>query len=474
MSKKSILLLVFLLAVTSGLLIWQWEIYSENTKENLKHQMEQAVQHITIEATGKELKVTQTVTGLGKDKEYQILKPDHLFRWQCIDGYEENCKSFSQESHIFLADKGELRFTFVIPIQQQSAFLLTDWTTTIKNVDIKETTIDIVEKEKRDSTWVAGLPQTGYERLSLIDFYAFKGKGGTPSIYWDPNPFEKKTLSKSLAIYGNPLFVQSNSYQIPELMGGEEFIAIIYTDSVNPYTGQGIKIVSPSSQVEVIERELMNDYYFKKFLKLSKHEQWVIDLLTALTLETPPAHPKSEFMLAELSLYMTEKERKLFLQAVQKEEKLINFQMLNQMLGNSKGLETTFFSANQMEESEWTPLFFIDQRQLIVNDRITSIHIVHRKNQMLLPFVETMEAMGFQVKSDDDIFYVSNTKEQYTFFLNQPIFTHNGTDFGLLENPLYEEIAGVYITNKTLQTIFRVSIIEEQLSIVLKNDSQGK
>jgi len=470
MYKKSILLLVFLLAITSGLLIWQWEMYSENTKENLENQMEQAVQHITIESAGKELKITQTVTGLWEDKEYQIVRPDNLFRWQCIDEQEGNCKSFSQELHTFLADTGEFRFTFVIPIQQQSAFLLTDWTTIIKNVDIKETTIDIVEKEKRDSTWVAGLPQTGYEQLSLIDFYSFKGKGGTPAIYWQPESIEKKTLSKSLVLYANPLFVQSTDYQITASMEQEEFIAIIYTDAVKPYTGQGIKLVSTSSQVEVVERELINEYYLKKFIQLSKDEQWIIDFLTALTLATPPAHPKSEIMLAELSPYFTEKERKSFLQAVQKEKKLINFQMLDQMLGNSKGLKTHFFSANKVEESEWIPLFFIDQRQLIINNQITSIPIVHRKDKILFPFVETMKAMGFQVKAEEGIFYVSNPKEQYIFFLNQPIFTHNGTDFGLLESPLSEEIGDVYITNQTLQTIFRVSITENQLSIMLKND----
>jgi len=466
MKKKPMILLFILLAVTSCLLLWQWRSYSGVLEENSEYKFEHPKQRITIETAGKEMQITQTVTGLIKDKNYQIIRPDSLFRWQCIDDDGESCKSYNVDSSKVIAENGELNFTYVIPIPEQPAYILTDWTTRIKDSSIMETTIDIVEKERRGSTWVAGMPQTGYEKLSLIDFYSFKGKGDTPSLYWQSDTLEKKVLNEGLSIQGNPFSIGKHDLQSAASLEQDEYLAVIFTDAVKPAEYQGIKIISPASSAEDIERELINDYFMKKFTKLSNQEKWIIDFLTSLTREKAPAAMKSEIMMAELSQSITNEERNTFVHALQKTKRL-DFTILDQLLGDMKGLKTSFFSINKDENSELTPLLFMDPRKVIINDKVTDVTIAYRQDKILFPFVDTLKAMGFRVDTEESTFYASNKTDQFTFFLAQPIFTRNGTDFGLLENPLQVEGGQVYIGIEALQPIFHAEIIENPESIQL-------
>lgn len=459
MYRKPIILLFFLLTITSGLLLWQWRSYSEDKK------FAQVRQHIIIETAERELKITQTITGLIKDKEYQLVRPDKLFRWQC------GCTSYDPDSNTILTAKGEVRFTFVIPIPDETAFLLTDWTANLQDVKIMETAIDIAEKGKRGSTWIAGIPQIGYEQLSFIDFYSFKGIGGTPSLYWQHDPLELKSLNKSLFIFADPTLAMNADFKSFTGIKPNEYLAVIFTDAVIPMMGQGVKVVSPGSRFEIIEREIIYSYYEEKLKQLDNQEYWIVDFLTALTAGTTPMVKKSEKMLAELSQHLAEDERRLFVHAVQQKKNLINFEMLDQILGDIKGLKTSFFSINKDEESEFISLLFMDARKFIINGNTTNIKIVYSDDKVLFPFIETLEAMGFEVKTEDSTFYAKNKNEQYTFYLDRPIFQMNGVDFGMLENPLYVENNHVYIKSKLLQTIFQVTIKENQQAIMLDDDS---
>ena len=82
--KKATLTLLFILFFVSAVLLgWQWKMYSSET--DLFPEIEKVRQHFTVEAKGKELYITQNITGLSNEKEYQIIKPDSLYRWECKD-----------------------------------------------------------------------------------------------------------------------------------------------------------------------------------------------------------------------------------------------------------------------------------------------------------------------------------------------------------------------------------------------------
>ncbi len=266
MKKATITLLFILLFITSALLIWQWNMYSN--EKDPSPEMEQVWQHFTVEAKGKELFITQTITGLTKDKEYQIIKPDSLFKWECKDANGKYCKSSDERPDTFLASNGELNFNYQIPIPNQSAFLLTEWISSISHVEVVQTTIDIVERERRESTWVAGIPQIGFKELSLVDFYTFKGKDSMPAIYWQKVPIIQRDVNQFVTFFSDQSGVDESVLHSIKHLKFKDYTSIVLTKDYNRGSGNGIWIVSSEEQLKDLVGQLVYSFFENKFKSL--------------------------------------------------------------------------------------------------------------------------------------------------------------------------------------------------------------
>ena len=467
MKKATITLLFILLFITSALLIWQWNMYSN--EKDLSPEMEQVWQHFTVEAKGNELFITQIITGLTKDKEYQIIKPDSLFKWECKDANGKYCKSSDESPDTFLASNGELNFNYQIPIPNQSAFLLTEWISSISHVEVVQTTIDIVERERRESTWVAGIPQIGFKELSLVDFYTFKGKDSMPAIYWQKVPIIQRDANQFVAFFFDQSGVDESVLQSIKHLKFKDYTSIVLTKDYNRGSGNGISIVSSEEQLKDLVGQLVYSFFENKFKSLASEEKWILELLTADLLERPVSSQKSTVVLQELSSKLTESERQSWQKKILLEDKL-NFQKLDEALGSVKGLKTTFFTLNRNEHDQLNSLYFVDPRNVMINE-ITkeNINVVYRGKEILFPFVSTMNELGFFVKSTDGTeIELSKVENRYKFDMNEPFFHHNEEKFGLLGQPFVVENEVIYIRHQALQSIFNVIVEEDENRIYLK------
>ena len=292
MKKATITLLIILIIFTSALLIWQWNHFS--TEKDSTIEIEQANQYLTVEAKGDELFITQNITGLSNDREYQIIKPDSLFKWECKDVNGGYCQSSDESSDTFIASNGELNFLYKIPIHNQSAFLLTEWISSISHVEVVHTTIDIIERERRGSTWIAGIPQIGFEELSLIDFYTFKGKASMPALYWQKAPTTKKNVNEFVHLFSNQTVVDESVLQPLKFVKFKDYASIILTNDYNRESGNGIWIVSSVEQLKELEVQLVYSFFENKFKSLASEERWILELLTAEMLDKPVSGLKSQ------------------------------------------------------------------------------------------------------------------------------------------------------------------------------------
>ena len=466
MKKATITLLFILFFITSALLIWQWNMYSNEKDPSLE--MEQVWQHFTVEAKGKELFITQTITGLTKDKEYQIIKPDSLFKWECKETNGKYCKSSDESSDTILASNGELNFNYQIPIHNQSAFLLTDWISSISHVEIVQTTIDIVERERRDSTWVAGIPQIGFKELSLVDFYTFKGTDSRPALYWQKTPIIKRSVNQFVAFFSNQSGVDVSVLQSIKHLKFKDYTSIVLTKDYNRESGNGIWIVSSEEQLKEIEVQLVYSFFENKFISLKSEEKWILELLTAELLERSVSGQKSAEVLQELSTKLSKTERQSWSNKILLEDKL-NFQKMDEALGSIKGLKTNFFTLNRNEHDQLNSLYFEDPRNVMINE-ITkeNIKVVYRGKEILYPFVSTMNELGFLVKSGGTEIELSKVENRYKFYINQPFFYYNEEKFGLLGHPFVVENEVIYIKHQALQSIFNVMVEEDENMIHIK------
>jgi hypothetical protein len=467
MKKATIMLLFILFFVSAVLLSWQWKMYSN--EQDLSLEMEKIQQHFTVEAKGNELYITHNITGLLNDKEYQITKPDSLYKWECKDVDGNDCQSNDDSPDTFLASNGELNFHYQIPIPNQSTFLLTEWISSIAHVEVVQTTIDIVEKERRDSTWVAGIPQIGFEELSLIDFYTFKGKVSMPALYWQQAPITKKDVNSFVSFFSNQSGVDESVLQNIKHLKFKDYTSIILTKAYNRGSGNGIWIVSSEEQLKEVEGQLVYAFFENKFRSLASEEKWILELLTAEVLERPALGQKSTVVLQELSSKLSETERQSWSNKILLEDNL-NFQKLDEFLGSVKGLKTAFFTLNRNEHDPLNPLYFVDPRNVVINE-ITkkNIQVIYRGKEILFPFIITMSELGFLVKSTDGAeVELSKEKNRYKFYMKQPFFHYNEEKFGLLGQPFVVENEVIYIKHQALQSIFNVVVEEDENRIKLK------
>ena len=464
MKKATITLLIILIIFTSALLIWQWNHFS--TEKDSTIEIEQANQYLTVEAKGEELFITQNITGLSNDKEYQIIKPDSLFKWECKDVNGGYCQSNDESPDTFLASNGELNFLYKIPIHNQSAFLLTEWISSISHVEVVQTTIDIIERERRGSTWVAGIPQIGFEELSLIDFYTFKGKSSMPALYWQKVPTTKKNVNEFVHLFSNQTVVDESVLRTLKFVKFKDHTSIILTNDYNSGSGNGIWIVSSMEQLKELEVQLVYSFFEDKFKSLASEERWILELLTAEMLDKPVSGLKCTKVQQELSSKLTEGERQSWLNKVLLENRL-NFQKLDEALESVKGLKTTFFTINRNEHDSWNPLRFVDPRDVVINEtRNDNVHVIYSGKDILFPFVPTMKKLGFLAKySDGTEIQISKGRNHYKFYINEPFFLNNEEKFGLLGQPLVIENEVIYIKHQALQSIFNV-IVEEDEHII--------
>lgn len=475
MWKISFTLFILLSSVISGMLFWQWNAYSEYLEPSTSSQEEKATQEISVESNGKGLKVTQVFQGLKSEKEYRIMVPEEISEWSCLKVDGDPCESVDENPSSFMADSNSIKITYNLDIKKDhTPILLNHWLGYLPDVKVTHTSIEVIDSTRRDGSWVVGLPLKVHNKFELIDYYYFEGEGERVSLYWQPNPLERIN-----GTYGIQYYVSENeekkihSFDFLEKIPNFSGMSVILTESFFETNGSGLMIVNPSIANDVLERKIIYNYLKGKVKVTSLEESWLIDVLTSLITEQESKVSKGKEFIEELRRNLSEEEIALFLDLIYKESDLTP-QKLDDLLGTVVGKNTRFFSLNKNEEMKLIPLYYYDSRMVRIQDKPQKELevLIMENNERLIPFVETMSSLGFDVKAlaDNETLLLNKENNSYRFYVNQNIFIYNEEDYGLLENPLRHINGKVYVELSWLETIFKIDLIEEEEEIVISLD----
>lgn len=114
MWKASLLIFLILSGIISGMVLWQWQAYSE--RAIALESSEAITQEITVETHLKELKITQKLYGLVARKEYRLDIPDTLYKWNCKTGTGKACDSADESPYTFFSADDQMIFEYTVPI----------------------------------------------------------------------------------------------------------------------------------------------------------------------------------------------------------------------------------------------------------------------------------------------------------------------------------------------------------------------
>lgn len=472
MWKISFTLLILLNSIIGGMLFWQWNVYSENNTLAKAEENETAIQEITVKSKGNLLSITQVITGLKSDKEYRISMPDTISEWKCVKADDNPCDSIDDNPSSFLPDNHSITLQYNIELSQ-SPFLLNNWNGILPDVEMKKTSIEVVDSSRREGTWVAGLPLKGHKKLDLIDYYFFEGNINNASLYWQPQAMEHIQGEQGIQFYSvNPIDKKSLSFGSLKKLANFKGLSIILTESFAETNGNALMIAKPTIETELLERKIVYNYFLEKAKNLPLEERWLMDVLTSLLTGQESKVPKGVEFLADLREKHTEEELSSFMDLVLKENTLTP-ESLDELLGSIAGKSTQYFTLNKNEETRLIPLYYTDRRKIFIQDKPQKdLELLLVKGKKYYPFIETLEALGFEVKAlaDNETILLNKGNNTYRFFVNQNIFIYNEEDYGLLENPLHLINGKVYLESNWLKKIFKIHIQESEDEIKLTLD----
>ncbi|MBY0120819.1 stalk domain-containing protein [Bacillus sp. S/N-304-OC-R1] len=475
MWKTVVLISIVLTTVIGGMLFWQWKAYSKQN-DSINVPAEKVEQEITVKSSGNELNITQKITGITAKKEYKIIKPESLFRFSCMNKNNDPCNSSKESSLTIIPDQNELIFEYTIPTAQKNkAYLLEKWTAIVPEVTITRSTIIIVDTVNRSGTWAAGAEMKGFKEMDLIDYYYFEAAGTAPSLYWQSKHLEKADGSTGFIQFYSGAKL-NNKFYMKELdaLNHYPFVTVILTDQHIEQTSRGILILKPNIKEESLKRKLIQYYYEKKFKSLPSDQQWVLDVLTSYSANLPAETTKGKEVLLELKSKLSEDELKHFIGLINKSPNLITIKELDNYISNLRGLSTSFFVYNSETPNSIVPLYFYDSRKVKINGHnVDGIKVLYEEGKSLFPFIKTMKALDYQaeVLEDKETILLVKGTNTYRFFLNRNIFIYNEDDYGLLERPLSTINGSIYISKQWIETLFKVSIDEEEKEIILSDEN---
>ncbi|MDZ5470674.1 hypothetical protein SM124_02810 [Bacillus sp. 31A1R] len=471
MWKTSFTIFFILTTAISAMLFWQWNVYSKQDESSNNRVLERAHQTITIESKKESLNVTQTITWLTNGKEYSVVIPESVSKWSCLKKDDEECESKDENPFTFRVDNGQFTFKLKVPINEgEKSFLLNEWEVNIPDVKMTKTSIEIVDYSRREGTWVTGLPLKGMNELDLIDHYVFEGSSSATSLYWQSRPLFLIHNQQDLSYYSKNKAQEINSFKSLKTLKGIPSLSIVMTDQYSETNGNGLIISKPSIKEKTLERKIIRAYFNTKFERLPIEESWLVDVFTSIVIKQESKSVKGNKVINELKNKLDKDTFNKFIQQVINEEQPINPESLDQLLEDLYGKGTHFFKLNKNESTKFIPLYFYENRKVVINEKEhKDIELIYKEEQKLFPFIETMTALGFEVKvlSDKETLLLSKGNNSYRFFLNQNIFIYNEEDYGLLENPLINLHGQIYIDFRWLHTLFKISMDETEESIVL-------
>lgn len=472
MWRISLTLFVLLSSIISAMLFWQWNAYSEMNET--EGQSELIGQEVTVFSNNQQLKITQVFKGLLAEKEYTISLPDKVENWDCLKEDGSPCDSLDENPSTFIPENNRIKMVYHLSLEgNPSSFLLNEWLGTLANTKIINSRVEVIDSSRRTGTWVVGLPFKGFKELDLIDYYVYEGREAHPSIYYQSSPLTYVKGDDGLEFYhdsaaGYESFSFPKIKELPDYNG----TAIILTDTFSETNGTGLMISEPNISEKLLERRIVNNYFLERARNLPLEERWLLDVLTSLVTGQDSHVDKGKMFIEELERNLREEELEMFLADVKKAEE-ITPERMDELLGELFGKSTHFFAMNRSEETPLIPLYFYDKRTVYLADAPhEDLEILLVEGEKLFPFVDTMKGLGFDMKvlSDEETILLSKGNNSYRFFQGQNYFIYNEEDYGLLENPLRSFNGMLYIESSWVQSLFKVTISENETEVRLSLD----
>ncbi|KGP92339.1 hypothetical protein N780_00055 [Pontibacillus chungwhensis BH030062] len=472
MIRKSLLYIIPLIFLLTLLVLYQWSMYTYGDQE-ADASAPSPKTNVRITHEGASVYVEQSFTAV-REGTYSLRIPEGIKNIECV--YEEGkpCLLEKSSTVVTVSANKELHFTYELPFEDE------DWISGVWFIGLErndsfvpiEIEVSVIEKQPSKWLWMSPGLEVAQIKKDHIDFYQWEErKADSFPLY----PFEAEGYSEQqkglITFYSKDRLPEKTLEQIQDVyepLSDEPLIVIV-----------GSK--SKPSQKGVIHVASLNLHSFKESWYYSlltagssvpEEMKWLIDSVVAYAANTSPNTEKGKKIKTALIEQLTEKESEKFLTSLSREEETQIPTYLDEMLGEVKGLETSFFKENMSLETPYVPLYFYETKDILVNSNPVKVswRPIKINGDRFYPLggLATLIDMDITGIPSENVYIVRKADDTWRFSLNKQTYIENEESFGIASEVLIQVNKEVYIQERYMKDILRIDVQEGNQTLYIK------
>ncbi|MEK3887084.1 stalk domain-containing protein [Bacillus sp. FSL K6-3431] len=467
--KKTFFILIFMLIfLTSSLIFLQWNGYtsaSDGPETKDKKQL------IKVIHQKEGLIVEQIISNL-EEETVPVSFPAEATDMSCTNGSEKECKWIGPEKKQIVLEGNELTFRYTLPaLNSEKSVLLTNWSVQLQDQPIALTRVQLSDRKSHSGSWIADARLLGLKEMSLLDYYVFENSGDAPVLYWQKEKLLKKAEFDNVTIYSNQDFILDkdiiSAFRSVKGLKSEQQIQIILTNLHEEMKIDSLMIIQSQKKLSLIQEEIVKKQLALLF-QFPEQEKWIVDIIASGLLQKPIGEKKAQTMYSELKTELGKESFAAWLDKIfDGKEVDINAEKLDGFIEAPLGMEAKFFSINAQIEDSMIPLYFVDARDIHINEQKSlKAHIIIQDGKRYISLVPLLTELEYQVKYDNkEEVHTEKGPVKYRFYVNKRIFRLDEQKYGMKESPVVELNHDIYIEFGLINTFFNVTITEEDTQI---------
>ena len=466
--KYAMSFFVILVVLISGLLIFQYQVYSDKL-ETGDGEFSYS-QEIDITYRDGRLDIRQHFHQLS-DQTIKIVWPKMAISPDCFIETENSCNRLNENKTKFKSGESPNQsLSYVIPLEDglNSNELIKDLFVKLVNGKVTYTTVHITTDANIQGQWITGLPFIGQQSLSLVNYTMFSGTGDVTELYWQSNNMNVQKVSDGLTVYSKKPLNADLTNQLQELQFlSEDSISVVQGKQRSNEQGNRIvfidKISASSLNQTVLTSQIRAQYQF------GDSPDWLSEVVASIVTGTPIGGNKSVEIAKTLFNQLSKKQLKNLNESLEqlKGDKL-DTETIDELISDVLGEHTKYLTMNRSTDGVY-PFLFTDSRELYIDTKIyEDVHVVVKDGIVLYSAESLLKHLGYEIRVGKNGFYVQNETQSFRFPENYGFYVFNEQRYNTISEPITVIAGNHFIEETWLQRLFNVEVNKSDKEIIIK------
>ncbi len=458
MNRIFFTLLLLLLLATSGVLWWQWNVYS-NQGSDSNPKMFEANETIHMSVMKQNIEITHEMSGLPAGTySLQNIKSKQI---SCQED-EKNCEISSNKQ--FTTNGGLIQLTYSLKKPSSVAYVLDQWAIELKDVKMNKTRVEITDYGKAAGMWAAGADLIGQTKKENIGYFVFEGHDSIFPLYYQNNVL-KKVENNGFTVYGesvNHVIVAVKKYK------GKLPVTFVISNKIASFTSQSLLIrPTEAKMVQVLSQR----YYNRNYPFTNKKEKWLQAVIGAYVLDEK-VDGKVKQLVSELSKQLSKEEQVEF-SSLLKKNRGQNFSAvyLDKLLSEAIGMKSDYFTRNKFENRSLSQLYFMNHAKWYdENGKGSDVDSITMNSKRYYSLTQVTKHLGFKMEPISHThIYLTDGKRSFRLYPGKTTFLYNEKAYSIKGELLKELNNQFYISEEYMLKIFNIMVREQNNELQLIN-----